>query len=329
MRNRPIRWLTVAATTVFASAGLGALAPALADAPTTRSTTAVTRTAESIPAKSRYVALGDSYASGPLVPVQYGHPIGCGRSTNNYANVLARTGDLELTDVTCGGAVTENMLLPQQTAPLPNAPQFEALNGSESLVTITIGGNDIGFGEILGTCPVISSANLAGAACKDYYTAGGEDRLDERIENTAPKVADVLAGITERSPNARVAVVGYPTVLPAEGPGCYPTVPVSAGDTAYLRGIVAKLNGMLAEEADEAGVDFVDTAGPSVGHDYCQPPEEKWLEGIVPTEAATPVHPNARGYRSMAAATGAVVGIPVEPPSSPSSPGAPATRPAG
>lgn len=318
MRYRSVRWLTVAATTVLASASLGALAPAMADAPTAQ-----------IPPKSRYVALGDSYASGPLVPAQYGQPAGCTRSTNNYANVLARAGDLDLTDVTCGGAVTANMTQPQLTAPFPNAPQFDALDGSESLVTISISGNDIGFGEIVATCPTISSANLAGAVCKDYYTAGGEDRLDQRIKDTAPKVAAVLEGITERSPDARVVVVGYPTVLPAEGPGCYPIIPFSAGDTAYLRGVFTKLNAMVAEQAEEAGVDYADTATPSTGHDFCQPPSEKWLEGLVPTEAAAPVHPNARGFRSMAAATGALLGIPVDPPSSPSAPGTTTGRAAG
>src|SRR5687767_12332340 len=55
------------------------------------------------------VALGDSFASGPLVPVQYEQPFGCLRSSNNYAHQVARELDLALVDVTCSGASTKHM----------------------------------------------------------------------------------------------------------------------------------------------------------------------------------------------------------------------------
>lgn len=315
-RPRPARWLAVATMTLLGSAGMGALAPAQAEAPTTL--VAANASSKNLEGSSigRYVALGDSYAAGPLIPAQTGQPAGCLRSNQNYASVLARSaGEPDLVDVTCSGAKTDDFSAPQPVKPGPAPAQYDALNGSEGLVTVTIGGNDIGFGDIIQKCATVSSTNLLGAACKDFYSQDGSDELTGRIEGTASKISDALDEIKERSPHARVAVVGYPSILPDTGPGCYPVVPFSAGDTAYLRGVEKQLNGMLEEQAKDAGVDFVDTYGPTVGHDVCQLPGKKWVEGLVPTSPAAPVHPNALGERAMAAALGKVVGVPVAQPS--------------
>lgn len=314
-RPRPAQWLVVAAMTLAASAGTGALAPAQAEAPTTLATSASARNlntaTESV---GRYVALGDSYAAAPLVPLQTGQPAGCLRSNRNYPSVLATSAGTDVVDVSCSGAKTDDFADPQPVQPGPNPPQYDALDGSEDLVTLTIGGNDIGFGDIIQKCVTVSSTDLAGAACRDFYTKGGSDELSGRIDGTASKIADALDEIRERSPQARVAVVGYPAILPDTGPGCYPVIPFSAGDVAYLRDVEKKLNAMLAGEARDAGVDFVDTYTPTVGHDVCQPPPRKWIEGLVPTSPAAPVHPNAQGERAMAAALGEVVGVPVAAP---------------
>ncbi len=311
-RTRPARWIAVASMTLLTSAGMGALAPAQAEAPTTL--TAATTSSRNLDVSSigRYVALGDSYASGPLIPLQTGRPAGCLRSNQNYPSVLAKSaGQSDFDDVSCSGAKTDDFSSPQPVRPTPNPPQYDALDGSEGLVTLTIGGNDIGFAEIITKCASISSTNLAGAACKDFYGKGGSDELSGRIEGTASKISDALEEIKERSPRARVAVVGYPTILPDTGPGCYPIIPFSAGDVAYLREVEKKLNAMLAEQAKSAGVDFVDTYTPTIGHDACQLPGTKWVEGLVPTSPAAPVHPNAQGERAMAVALGKVVGVPV------------------
>ncbi|MBN9793141.1 SGNH/GDSL hydrolase family protein [Pseudonocardia sp. TMWB2A] len=322
-RPRPSRWLAVATMTLLSSAGMSALAPAQAEAPTTfAETTLSARNLDTAPV-GRFVALGDSYAAGPLVPVQQGTPSGCLRSNQNYPSVLARSAGIgRFTDVSCSGATTEDMTAPQQVQAGPNPPQLDALDGSESLVTLTIGGNDIGFSGIITECVRRSSANLFGAACKDFYTAGGTDQLAERIDGTESKVSDVLAKIRDRSPAARVAVVGYPSILPDTGPGCYPVIPFSPGDTAYLRETEKKLNAMLADAARDAGVDYVDTYTPTIGHDACTLPGVKWVEGLVPTSPAAPVHPNAQGMRAMAAAAGDVLGIRVARPTSQPVPGA-------
>jgi lysophospholipase L1-like esterase len=250
-----------------------------------------------------YVALGDSYAAGPLIPLQTGMPAGCMRSTRNYPSVVAESlGVAAFHDISCSGATTEDLHEPQQVTAGENAAQLTALAPDTDLVTLTIGGNDIGFTEIITECAQRSPQQPAGSACKDHYTAGGRDALAERIEATAPDIAEALAAIEERAPGARVLLVGYPTILPDTGPGCFPVVPFSPGDVAYLRETEKRLNAMLAAEAGAAGVAYVDTYTPTIGHDVCQLPGVKWVEGLVPTAPAYPVHPNELGMAAMAEA---------------------------
>lgn len=246
-----------------------------------------------------YVALGDSYAAGPLIPLQDPTSPACLRSNRNYPSLVADTGRVpDFRDVSCSGAVTDDLFTPQAGT---NAPQLDALGPDTAGVTLSIGGNDIGFATIITECGARSGTDLGGAACRDFYTdANGDDELAARIEETAPKVAAALEEIANRSPEAEVYLVGYPAILPDEGPGCFPVVPFSAGDVAYLRDTEKALNAMLAEQADAAGVTYVDTYDAFIGHDACTPPGTKWIEGLVPTAPAAPVHPNALGMLSMA-----------------------------
>jgi lysophospholipase L1-like esterase len=257
---------------------------------------------ESGQAPRSYVALGDSYAAGPLVPVQTGQPLGCLRSTGNYPSVVAETlGVADFRDVSCSAATTEHLTGPQNVPLGVNPPQLDALGPDTELVTVSIGGNDIGFGDIISECARRSPLQPTGSACADFYTSGGTDELAQRIDDAAPQVAAVLGAIAQRSPEARVLLVGYPAILPDEGPGCFPVVPFSPGDVAYLRGVEKALNAMLSDEASGAGVHFVDTYTPSIGHDVCQLPGTKWIEGLVPTAPAAPVHPNALGMAGIGA----------------------------
>jgi lysophospholipase L1-like esterase len=252
-------------------------------------------------ALDHYVALGDSYTAGPGIPNQVPDGIGCGRSDHNYPHLVAAALTAgQFTDVSCGSATTDHMTAAQ---PLPNGltngPQFDALTPDVDLVTLGIGGNDIGFGEIIANCVARSVLLPVTAPCRQHYTRQG-DELGARIAATAPKVAAVLAGIRERAPAARILVVGYPVILPADGPGCWPLMPIAVGDVAWLRSVQGRLNAMLAEQAVAAGAAFVDTYMSSVGHDVCRLPGAKWVEGLVPTAPASPVHPNALGMANSA-----------------------------
>ncbi len=256
-----------------------------------------------------YVALGDSYTSGPFIPDQTGSPAGCLRSTNDYpADVASAVGASSFTNVSCGGAVTADMTAPQSVTLGTNPPQFGALSPSTTLVTLGIGGNDIGFVGIVETCAKESLFNPFGSPCRNHYTSGGTDRLAQAIVNLAPKIGSVLREIHGLAPSARVFLVGYPAILPNSGDGCWPLVPVSFGDVPYLRGVELKLNQMLASQAAANGATFVNTYTDSIGHDACQLPGTKWMEGLIPTSPAAPFHPNQLGEEHIADQVIAAIG---------------------
>jgi lysophospholipase L1-like esterase len=247
---------------------------------------------------ARYVALGDSYTAGPGILGQDPDPPGCHRSSRNYPHLVAiLAGVAELRDVSCSGARTVDMSSPQPVVGGWNRPQLDAVDADTTLVTLGIGGNDIGFVEIATRCFTLVPA---GTPCQRIYARPTGDEISRRMAATAAAVGAVLSAVHERSPLARVLVVGYPAVLPDSGPGCWPTVPVAPGDVAYLRGKEKELNAMLADQAAALGDTFVDVYGPSIGHDACALPTQRWVEPPVPASPAAPVHPNGAGMAGMA-----------------------------
>ena len=249
-----------------------------------------------------YVALGDSYAAGPVIPNQIA-PFGCLKSDHNYAHLAAPTIGMALKDATCSGATTEDMTEAQSTELGSVPPQFDSLSAETTRVSLTIGGNDIGFSEIIESCVTV---NPFSTPCKDKYTAGGKDQIAERIAATAPKVDAVLDGIATRSPSARVFVVNYAAILPETGFGCWPQMPLGFGDVPYLRAKEKELNSMLATQAAANGATLVNWDNASIGHDACKGSSTRWVEPLVPTNPAAPVHPNLAGMTGAAAILGPV-----------------------
>jgi lysophospholipase L1-like esterase len=274
-------------------------------------------------AATSYVALGDSYTAGPGVLPQDPNFPGCLRSLKNYPHLVAADRNLQLTDVSCSGAKTDDMTHSQDVDPNPDPPpQFDALKPSTKTVTVTIGGNDIGFTQIGETC---ASTNKNGTPCQDRYVQNGDDQISDRIKDTAPKVAAVIAGIHSRSPAARVYVLTYLPILPddqptwtidnrASGHGCWPTVPITDGDAAYLVAKEKELNAMLATQANANKATLVDAYKAGIGHDACKPPplptsqpddNVRWVEPAA--GFAAPLHPNAVGMKGTALAVEKVV----------------------
>ena len=241
---------------------------------------------------ANYVSLGDSYTAGPLIPNPV-LPLGCLKSSNNYPRLAAPSIGLPLRDPSCSGAKTDHMTQPQNVDPDgPNPPQFNSLDAETTVVSITIGGNDIGFSEVAQDCITL---NPFSTPCKDKYASGGKDQLAERITATAPKVAAVLQGIHTRSPAAEVFVLNYPAIFPETGFGCWPQMPIGFGDVPYLRSTQQKLNSMLATQAAANGATLVNWYGASIGHDACKGSSTRWVEPLVPGELAAPIHPNKAG----------------------------------
>lgn len=252
---------------------------------------------------ANYVSLGDSYAAGPLIPNQL-PPFGCLKSDHNYGHLAAPGIGLTLRDPSCSGAETEDMTQTQNVEPGPNPPQFNSLDAESKVVSLTIGGNDIGFSEVAESCITL---NPFATPCRDKYNSGGKDQLAERIAETAPKVAEVLQGIHARAPNARVFVVNYPAIFPETGVGCWPQEPIGWGDVPYLRATEQRLNQMLATQAAANNATIVNWYQASIGHDSCKSQSTRWVEPLVPGELAAPIHPNKAGMQGAANALVAAV----------------------
>lgn len=268
--------------------------------------------ATSEPPKDSYVALGDSYTAGPGIPSRTGTPTGCDRSDRNYPALVARElgiGASDFRDMSCSGATITDLTAPQTTDSGTNPAQFSALTDTTGLVTIGIGGNDIGFSKLIKQCAksgifyfATGSGKYTGddAPCRSRYVDDGTDEIRQKIDKAGERLADTLAEVGRRAPQARVYVVGYPAILPSEAGDCGREMGLAPGDVTFLYEEQQRLNTTLRTQAEAAGAGYVDTYAPSTGHDACSARESRWIEPLIPLAAAAPVHPNARGERGMA-----------------------------
>ena len=271
-----------------------------------------------------YVALGDSFtADWGVNPVAADQPSsGCIQSTNNYPHQVAANLGLRLTDVSCAGALTTNMTQSQTTFPdgksHPAAPpQFNALRPTTQIVTIGIGGNDFGFGDIAGACAVNPITQYVFgdnwpkyySTCKAYYDPSGtpaDDMLRERITKVvAPAVKQTITEIRARSPRAAIFFVDYLALAPdrahAPDPATYPdscyesllysqSFPFGGVDTEYLSDLQTLFNRTMSDTAREAGATVVSTYEKSLSHSPCYGTADPWVNGI--TTALTAVSPS-------------------------------------
>ena len=295
-----------------------------ASSPTTVTVTVTAGSTDSPPAsptaKGGYVALGDSYTAGPGIPDQTGTPTGCGRSDRNYPSLVAESLGFKASDfrdMSCSGATIDDLSGSQSTDDGTNPAQLSALSSSTRLVTVGIGGNDIGFSELVKQCTrsgilyyATGSGKYTGdkAPCRGQYVSGDTNEIQQRIRTAGTRLADALKDVKQRAPQARVYIVGYPAILPSQGSDCGIAMGLAPGDVTFLNHEVQQLNATLKQRAQAAGAGYVDSYTPSVGHDACSAPQTRWIEPFVPLTPAAPVHPNERGERGMADAVLRTVG---------------------
>ncbi|MEU1309075.1 SGNH/GDSL hydrolase family protein [Streptomyces cinnamoneus] len=246
-----------------------------------------------------YVALGDSYAAGAGIPALSGGL--CLRSDRSYGRLVAASiNPASYKDVTCAAAKVSALTARQTDAGIPvNGPQLDAVGPDTGLVTLTLGGNnlstsDLGFVDVVATCSALALTNPFGAPCRNFY----KDTLRKRLDSVAPRIADGLRRIHGKAPRAKVLVVGYPSVVPDDPKTCLGKMPITTGDIAYLRTVLADLNTMLAKAAAADDATYVDTLTPTTGHDPCS--SAPWVEGLIPGSPTLPLHPNAAGERVRA-----------------------------
>ncbi len=242
-------------------------------------------------AATSYVALGDSYTSGfGVMPLVATAPPECGQSALDYPHVVASTLTLSLTDVSCGGAKTENFKVAQYP---DQPPQFNALSTSTEVVSVGMGGNDHNlFINLLGDCTTTDAGQPnVGAPCQKKYESLVKTTFAEDI---APAEA-ALAEIHALSPKAKVFVVGYPEITPQDG-YCPAAIPWTTGDLKWFRnGVTARGNALMRRAARANNATFVNTFGPSIGHNACEAVGVRWIEPLIGSLTGVPVHPNATG----------------------------------
>jgi lysophospholipase L1-like esterase len=242
-----------------------------------------------------YVALGDSFTSGPGIPLVE-RPFACLRSTHNYPHLAAPAG-LILRDASCAGAKTVDLTHAQEVVGGSNPPQFDRLDRATRVVTLQMGGNDIGFSTALETCLALAEAHIS---CQTRYVLFGHDSMATRIAAERSRLVVAIAAIRRRAPHARVFVVGYPNIVPDSDAAdavaaCADALPVLPVDIPWLRARTKQLDAVLAAAAAGGGASFIDLYDPSVGRDPCSPAATRWVEPLVVATLAAPVHPNATG----------------------------------
>jgi lysophospholipase L1-like esterase len=234
-------------------------------------------------------------AAGPgIAPRVPGSPRRAGRSERNYAHLAAHALSLELTDVTYSGATTANLLEETQHGA---RPQVEVLRGDEVLVTVTIGGNDIGY------VPALMAASLP-APARRLPVLGSRlrelldpDARERSLRGLGASMRAVGEAVRIRAPHARVMFVDYLTLLPPAG---RPAAPLAAVDADLGRHLAARLTEITAAAAAETGCELVAAAEASRGHHAWS--NVPWTVGArlpVPRRPA-PFHPNAAGMAAVA-----------------------------
>lgn len=221
-----------------------------------------------------YDALGDSYAAGYGVP-PYDGP--CGRSQSAYAVQLDGRKKIQLDDfVACAGATTVTLV---------SGGQLNALDGNTDLVTLSIGGNDIGFSTPIVAC-------LAGT---DAQCAGALAATTTKVTTVLPGLLDsVYAQVAAHAPDAHVVITGYPRLF---SPEYGPYLAASVAEQQALNDGADLLNGVIANAAAEHRFQFVDVTKRFVGHGINSP--DPWILG--PTDPGA-LHPNTEGYTAYTAA---------------------------
>jgi len=218
-----------------------------------------------------YVALGDSYAAG-LGAGAYDAASGdCKRSTRAYAALwAARHKPASFTSTACSGATTGGVVS-QQLAPITAAT---------GLVSITVGGNDAGFGDVMTTCLLHSESGCLNRVAR------ARTFVDRSLPGLLDRVYDAIAA---KGRNARVVVVGYPHFYQVPG-NC--VIGLSAASRRAINAAADDLDGVIAKRAADHGFTFADVRGSFRGHGLCT--SKPWLHGpTLPPEES--YHPTAAG----------------------------------
>lgn len=251
---------------------------------------------------TEYVAMGDSYTAAPQLPPQTTKltPSQCGQSAVNYPHLVARQiHPASFSDRSCTGATLADLSGAQKVSGTVNQPQGTDLGSATKLVTLTIGGNDIPLTELLSQCLQQASADRPCDA--EVIASQAGETFQRSFKELADNLPKMFAAIDQRSPSARVFLLGYPQILAPGDAACVERTYFTPAAMTYVDRQILRLNAVLKRAAVAAGQYYVDTYGPSLGHDACESDRTRWVEPVKAAFGAYPFHPNPRGERAFAA----------------------------
>jgi len=289
LRSRDRRWFTLRikrSVAIVTALGLAMMAVSCSSdqratsAPDSTPETAPLSTGVSLPSGARYVALGSSFAAGTGVPQQAST---CGPSDQNYPSLVAAQLELTLIDVSCSAATTANIIdTPQGDAPA----QISAVTPDTELVTITVGGNDVGY-------------SATALQCGDPSTVCSVDqpKLETDLTKMTASLETLIDGVRAKAPSSTVVLVTYPRVVPDQ---VCPALSFTDDEAALIRDMGEKLESAFIEVAARTGVILVDPYHAQGDHTVCAPAvADRWTDGKVAT-VGFPYHPTATGHKAMA-----------------------------
>ena len=244
----------------------------------------------------RYVALGDSYTAGEGLPPFDTSTTGCHRSEVAFPRLVKAGGSTVVTSRACTGATTAHVTETEQHPGV--GLQIDGVAADTDLVSITIGGNDLGFAAVMSEC-VYSSVPCTGL----------DDRVERALSGLRPRLDRIFRGVRDRAPDARLVVVGYPQLIAdpdrVDVESCPALLgPFSGGlrvdgdEVRWLREKGDRLAEVVRAASTAAGASYVDTAAAFAGHEACTP--DPWVAGIAVPQLALSFHPTAAGHAELA-----------------------------
>jgi hypothetical protein len=242
---------------------------------------------------SRYVALGSSYAAGPGIEV--GQHSACKRSAHNYAHQLAAARHWNLVDVSCSGATTANILRKGQYPGV--GPQLQAITADTSVVTVTIGGNDLDYVGQLGAASALNRLLKApGGRSAAGRGAGAEPAPPgpAAYDRLRHSLVDTVTAVRSRSKHAVVVFVDYLGVLGPNAATCA-AVPLTPAEARSVRAELEHLDATIAQAAADTSAVLVRAGAAGAPHGACS--ASPWVTGV---SAPTPFHPNLAGMTAVA-----------------------------
>ena len=220
-----------------------------------------------------YVALGDSYSSGVGAGSYIGFSGSCDQSTKAYPALWDNASQpASYVSEACSGATTATVL----------SSQLSPLSAATTLVSITVGGNDVGFSSVMQTCVLLPTSSCVSAV--QHAESLTATQLPGELDS-------VLSAIHADAPNARVVVLDYPELYDlSRSSSC---VGLSRTDRTDLNQGAVQLDSQIQAAAARHGDVFADVRGAFSGHEICD--SGSWLHSVNILNVTESYHPTAAG----------------------------------